>query len=123
MIIKNKKTYMICLLVCVAMNVLGMLLPCIKALAGLGDVLNILSWVLGIVVGSMRTYKEWLKYVFRKKDSRIIGISIMAIFFLWWIKLCWWIFAIGIGFVVCLALPVVSATLAYIRHKDELIEA
>ena len=120
--IKNKKIYMICLIACIGAMVLGYLLSNVNVLSGFGGVLYMLSCVLGIVLGSMRVYKDFLKWVFRKKETSLVALSIPAFIIKWYFKLCWWLIAVTCGFVLCLALPGISGAIAYLRYKDELVE-
>lgn len=123
MLIKNKKIYLICLLACAVTMILGMLLSNVEAVKGLGDVLYTISMVLGVVVGSMRTYMEFLKWVFRKKEHKLVALSIIAFIFKWFFKIWFMLVAVAVGFGVCLGLPAVAGAICYLRHKDELVEA
>lgn len=121
--IKNKKIYMICLIACIATMALGLILSGIEMVSGLGDVLYAISWILGLLVGSMKTYMDFLKWVFRKKESRLVALSIPAFIIKWYFKLCWWLIAVTCGLVICLMLPAFSGVIAFFRYKDELVEA
>ena len=121
MLIKNKKIYLICLLVCAVAMVLGLLLSSIDAVSGLGDFLYGISCVLGILIGSMRTYLDFLKWTFRKKETKLVALSVFAFIFKWFFKIWWIMIAVGCGFGLCLAFPAVSAAICYFRHKDDLV--
>lgn len=122
MLIKNKKIYLICFSVCCVTMVLGLVLSELQgAIRSIGDFLYTLSCIIGILLGSLRVYKDFLKWVFRKKENRIIPLSIVSIICMIVLKICILIFAVSIGLTVCLALPAFSCAIAFYKYRDELI--
>ena len=124
MIIKNAKVYKICLVVCVAAMVIGMILQNIRGFAELvGDAIYVTSWILGVLLGAMRLYKDMVKWSLRKKEKGVVILSLPLLFFTWFLKLWWISIVVLVGFIICLMLPAVSAPIAFFRYRNELVEA
>lgn len=122
MMIKNKKVYMIFLIACLVTSVLGIILLNIKATTNVGEIVYLISCILGIFVGTLRMFIDYLKKVLRKKETRLVALSIPAFIIKWYFKLCWIFIVAGLGVFIFLLVPLGSAIGAYITYKNELIE-
>lgn len=123
MLIKDKKIYLICLCVCVVTMILGIVginIGKVKMIVGVASFLYIVSIVLGILLGSMRTYMDFIKWVFRKKEYYFFALSIRAFFIFGVLKVFWRVMNVFGGLVFCLMIPAVSSGIAYLKYQDEL---
>jgi len=88
-----------------------------------GDAIYVTSWILGVLLGTMRLYKDMVKWSLRKKEKGVVILSLPILFFTWFLKLWWISIVVLVGFIICLMLPAASAPIAFFRYRNELVEA
>ena len=122
MFIKNKKIYLISLLIsCVGTIVYWAFSFFVRA-NSIGDtilsIILVISAIAGVVCGSLSVYLSLVKASFRKSDT--VCLSFVGMIIHAFLKLLLIVWAITLGLIFCFAIPGVYALIAWYRHRDEL---
>lgn len=122
MFIKNKKIYLICLLI----SCIGTVIYWGLGLITNNDIVNIiihtilaLSAIAGLLCGSLCIYGVLVKTAFRKGNPTIL--SLPGYFIYLFLKLLLILWALTLGLVCCFAFPGIYALVAWFRYRDQLI--
>lgn len=119
MFIKNKKIYLICLLI----SWVGSLLYFVGVSLIDTDIWFIavlIAAIAGIICGSLGVYWSLIKAACKKGNPFILSVPGFFIYlFLKGVLIVW---AIGLGLIALIMFPGVFATIAWFRNKDYLVE-
>ena len=125
MLIKDKKNYLICLLV----SVLGTIMMWVINSIGSGNnsiwgvlasIIMVLSIVAGILCGALGVYWSLVKCTFGKSSVTILFLPWLLIY--WGLRLCLIIFVAIIGIGIFAFFPGVFAIIAFLKYRNELVD-
>lgn len=119
MFIKNKKIYLICLLI----SWVGSLLYFVGIELFDSDIWFIallIATIAGAICGSLSIFWSLIKAACKRRASLVLSLPFFIIYlFLKGILILW---AIGLGLLCCVVFPGVFATIAWFKNKDYLVE-
>lgn len=122
MFIKNKRIYLISLLIsCIGTAIFWVVSFFLRTSSIWDTIISIIlliAAIAGVLCGSLSVYWSIVKASFHKSD--IVFLSPVGIVVHLFLKLLLIVCAIGIGLILCLAIPGVYALIAWYRHRDEL---
>lgn len=122
MFIRNKRIYLISLLIsCIGTAIFWVVSFFLRTSSVWDTIISIIlliAAIAGVLCGSLSVYWSIVKASFHKSD--IVFLSPVGIVVHLFLKLLLIVCAIGIGLILCLAIPGVYALIAWYRHRDEL---
>lgn len=122
MFIRNKRIYLISLLIsCIGTAIFWVVSFFLRTSSVWDTIISIIlliAAIAGVLCGSLSVYWSIVKASLHKSD--IVFLSPVGIVVHLFLKLLLIVCAIGIGLILCLAIPGVYALIAWYRHRDEL---
>lgn len=122
MFIKNKRIYLISLLISCIGTAIFWVVSFFLRTSSIWDtiisIILVIAAIAGVLCGSLSVYLSIVKAAFHRSDTVYLSPVGMVIHL--FLKLLLIVCAIGIGLILCLAIPGVYALIAWYRHRDEL---
>lgn len=121
MFIRNKKIYLICLLISIIGTVIFWVFGFINndIVIAITSILLVIASIAGLLCGSLGVYWSLVKFSCRKGNIVIFFLPWLIIY--WFLRLVFIAWAIILGLALCLFVPGVFALIAWFRHRYELI--